>query len=114
MDDGTFEEIGWDQAIKEVADQLVGIRDSYGGDKIMYYGGGGQGNHTGGAYVRSVMQTLGMQYRSNALAQEDGHVLGPRQVLRSPRHWGFAGLSSHRLRRVHRQEPLAQSWLSGS
>ena len=30
MEDGTFQEITWDQAIKEVADQLVGIRDAYG------------------------------------------------------------------------------------
>jgi|TARA_Y100001936_G_scaffold234731_1_gene262163 anaerobic selenocysteine-containing dehydrogenase len=91
MDDGTFQEISWDQAIKEVADQLVGIRDSYGGDKIMYYGGGGQGNHTGGAYVRSVMQTLGMQYRSNALAQEktgmywvQGKFFGRQDIGASP------------------------------
>ena len=70
MEDGTFIEISWDQAIKEVADQLVGIRDTYGGDKILYYGGGGQGNHFPGAYARSVIQTLGIQYRSNALAQE--------------------------------------------
>ena len=91
MEDGTFEEISWDQAIKEVADQLVGIRDTYGGDKIMYYGGGGQGNHTGGAYVRSVMQTLGMQYRSNALAQEktgmywvQGKFFGRQDIGASP------------------------------
>ncbi len=91
MDDGTFQEISWDQAIKEVADQLVGIRDSYGGDKIMYYGGGGQGNNTGGAYVRSVMQTLGMQYRSNALAQEktgmywvQGKFFGRQDIGASP------------------------------
>ncbi len=38
MEDGTFAEISWDQAIKEVADQLVGIRDTHGGDKILYYG----------------------------------------------------------------------------
>ena len=38
LEDGTFAEISWDQAINEVADQLVGIRDVYGGDKIMYYG----------------------------------------------------------------------------
>ena len=48
-DDGTFEEVSWDVAIAEVAERLVGIRDSVGGDKILYYGGGGQGNHFPGA-----------------------------------------------------------------
>ena len=43
-DDGTYEEIDWDTAIREVAERLGAIRDTYGGDKIFYYGGGGQGN----------------------------------------------------------------------
>lgn len=68
--DGTFEEIDWDTAIAEVAERLAAIRDEVGGDKILYYGGGGQGNHLPGAYARGLMQTLGMRYRSNALAQE--------------------------------------------
>ncbi|WP_419946158.1 molybdopterin-dependent oxidoreductase [Candidatus Poriferisodalis sp.] len=69
-DDGTFEEVSWEVAIAEVAERLGDIRDSVGGDKILYYGGGGQGNHFPGAYARSVLQTLGVKYRSNALAQE--------------------------------------------
>lgn len=69
-DDGTFEEVSWDVAIAEVAERLTGIRDAVGGDKILYYGGGGQGNHFPGAYARGVLQTLGVKYRSNALAQE--------------------------------------------
>ncbi|WP_423921617.1 molybdopterin-dependent oxidoreductase [Candidatus Poriferisodalis sp.] len=69
-DDGTFEEVSWDVAIAEVAERLTGIRDSVGGDKILYYGGGGQGNHFPGAYARGVLGTLGVKYRSNALAQE--------------------------------------------
>ena len=36
----------------------------------MYFGGGGQGNHLGGAYSGSVQQALGVKYKSNALAQE--------------------------------------------
>ncbi len=91
LEDGTFAEISWDQAIKEVADQLVGIRDVYGGDKIMYYGGGGQGNHFPGAYARSVLQTLGVKYRSNALAQEktgmywvQGKFFGRQDIGASP------------------------------
>ena len=68
--DGTFEEIDWDTAIREVAEKFAAIRDEHGGDKIFYYGGGGQGNHLPGAYARSTLAALGNVYRSNALAQE--------------------------------------------
>ncbi|OMC48795.1 molybdopterin-dependent oxidoreductase [Mycobacterium sp. IS-1264] len=68
--DGTFEEIDWDTAIVEIAERFKHIRDTYGGDKIFYYGGGGQGNHLGGAYSGAFLKALGSRYRSNALAQE--------------------------------------------
>lgn len=68
--DGTFEEIDWDTAIVEIAEGFKHIRDAYGGDKIFYYGGGGQGNHLGGAYSGAFLKALGSRYRSNALAQE--------------------------------------------
>ena len=69
-DDGTFERVSWDTAIREVAARLAEIRDTHGGDKIFYYGGGGQGNHLGGAHSVSLRNALGIRYRSNALAQE--------------------------------------------
>ncbi len=68
--DGTFEEIDWDTAIREVVGRLAAIRDTHGGDKIFYYGGGGQGNHLPGAYAGATLGALGSVYRSNALAQE--------------------------------------------
>lgn len=68
--DGTYEEIDWDTAISEIAEGFSRIRDEYGGDKIFYYGGGGQGNHLGGAYSGAFLKALGSRYRSNALAQE--------------------------------------------
>lgn len=68
--DGSFEEIDWDTAITEIAEGFRQIRDSHGGDKIFYYGGGGQGNHLGGAYSGAFLKALGSRYRSNALAQE--------------------------------------------
>jgi anaerobic selenocysteine-containing dehydrogenase len=81
--DGTFEEIDWDTAIAEVAGRLNAVRDTYGGDKILYYGGGGQGNHLGGAYSGATLRAFGSMYRSNALAQEktgefwvNGRLLG--------------------------------------
>ncbi|MET9489499.1 molybdopterin-dependent oxidoreductase [Nocardia sp. NPDC006630] len=68
--DGEFEEIDWDTAISEITARLreVGLR--YGGESIFYYGGGGQGNHLGGAYAPATMAAFGMKYRSSALAQE--------------------------------------------
>lgn len=68
--DGSFEEIDWDTAIREVAARLSAVREAHGGESIFYYGGGGQGNHLGGAYTSSVLSALGVRYRSNALAQE--------------------------------------------
>lgn len=69
-DDGSFERIDWDTAINEIAGRFMAIRDEYGGDKIFYYGGGGQGNHLPGAYGITTTSALGGKYRSNALAQE--------------------------------------------
>jgi formate dehydrogenase len=81
--DGTYEEIEWDTAIAEIADGFAKIRDEHGGDKIFYYGGGGQGNHLGGAYSGAFLKAIGSRYRSNALAQEktgehwvDAHLYG--------------------------------------
>jgi anaerobic selenocysteine-containing dehydrogenase len=68
--DGTFEEIDWDTAIAEIASKFADIKAEYGGETILYYGGGGQGNHLGGLYGDSTLRTLGSRYRSNALAQE--------------------------------------------
>ena len=82
-DDGTFEEIDWDTAIREVAARLRKIKSEYGGDTIFYYGGGGQGNHLPAAYSAATRRALGSRYRSSALAQEktgefwvSGHLLG--------------------------------------
>ncbi len=68
--DGTYEEIDWDTAITEVAQRLAAVRDEHGGETIFYYGGGGQGNHLGGAYSSSLLKALGARHRSSALAQE--------------------------------------------
>lgn len=78
-DDGTYEPIDWDTAIREVADRLAAVRDTAGGERILYYGGGGQGNHLPGLYSRATRAALGMKYQSSALAQEktgEIHVIG--------------------------------------
>jgi anaerobic selenocysteine-containing dehydrogenase len=67
---GDFEAIDWDTAMAEIAERLMAVRDSHGGETIFYYGGGGQGNHLGGAYSTATMAAYGARYRSSALAQE--------------------------------------------
>jgi anaerobic selenocysteine-containing dehydrogenase len=81
--DGTFEEIDWDTAIAEVAARFGDVIAEHGGEKILFYGGGGQGNHLGGAYGSATRAALGIKFQSNALAQEktgefwvDGQLFG--------------------------------------
>ena len=102
--DGSFEEIDWDTAIREVAARFAAIRDTYGGESIFYYGGGGQGNHLPGAYGRSDARGARLDPSlERARAGEDRRVLGRRQDGRR--------LHARRLRAlrggaVPRQEPL--------
>ncbi len=80
--DGSFSTVSWDTAISEIAAKLAAIRDSHGGDKIFYYGGGGQGNHLPAGYAMSTLAALGSRYRSNALAQEKtGELLVASQMF---------------------------------
>ncbi len=69
-DDGTFEEVDWETAAREVAERLGAVRDEHSGDKIMYYGGGGQGNHLCGAYGAALHKGFGGRFRSSAVGQE--------------------------------------------
>ena len=80
---GGYDPIDWDTALTEIADNLSRVRDTHGGEKIFYYGGGGQGNHMPGVHAQSTLGALGAKYRSNALAQEktgefwvSDHMLG--------------------------------------
>ncbi|MBN1530402.1 MAG: molybdopterin-dependent oxidoreductase [Thermoleophilaceae bacterium] len=68
--DGGYDEIDWDTAVSEIAAGFLRIRDEHGGASIFYYGGGGQGNHLGGAYSGAFLKALGSRFRSSALAQE--------------------------------------------
>ncbi|MDH0030188.1 MULTISPECIES: molybdopterin-dependent oxidoreductase [unclassified Acinetobacter] len=68
--DGSFTEVSWEQAIQEIADQLVYIRNNYGGTAFASVGGGGQGNHLGAAYGRQLLYAMKSFYAYNSLAQE--------------------------------------------
>lgn len=68
--DGGFDEIDWDTAIREVTARAMALAAAHGGASLMYYGGGGQGNHLPGVYSRPLRAVLGMRHQSSALAQE--------------------------------------------
>jgi anaerobic selenocysteine-containing dehydrogenase len=81
--DGSFEEIDWDTAIAEIAARLREVVDRHGGKSVALYGGGGQGNHAGGAYANALLRALGSRHVFNALSQEktgdfwvNGHMFG--------------------------------------
>jgi len=81
--DGSFERIDWDTAITEIAGRLLDLKARHGGESVFYYGGGGQGNHLGGAYAAATRAAIGSVFSSNALAQEktgefwvDGRLYG--------------------------------------
>lgn len=88
--DGSYENIDWDTAIAEIAEKLSAIKSKYGGESILYYGGGSQGNHLGATYANSTIKALGIQYRSNALAQEKtGEAWVQGKMTGSPVHGDF-------------------------
>jgi anaerobic selenocysteine-containing dehydrogenase len=81
--DGTFEKVSWETAVAEIAARIKGIRKAHGGHAFAYYGGGGQGNHLGGAHSGSLRVAMRTRYIYTALAQEktggfwvDGKLFG--------------------------------------
>src|SRR6201997_2526551 len=81
--DGGFDEIDWDTAIAEIAARMRDIVERHGGKSVALYGGGGQGNHAGGAYATGFLRALGSRHVFNALSQEktgdfwvNGHMFG--------------------------------------
>jgi anaerobic selenocysteine-containing dehydrogenase len=81
--DGGFDAIDWDTAVAEIAAKLREVVDRHGGKSIALYGGGGQGNHAGGAYANAMLRALGSRHVFNALSQEktgdfwvNGHMFG--------------------------------------
>ncbi len=88
QEDGSFVQISWDQATSEIAEKMKGIRDEFGGDAFAIVGGGGQGNHLGGAYAQQLRYAMGgSRYVYSALAQEktmdfwvNGRLFGDQRV----------------------------------
>lgn len=70
LPDGSFVQVSWEEALTEIAAHLLAIRKQHGGDAFAFVGGGGQGNHLGGAYSRQLLAAMQSRYAYNALGQE--------------------------------------------
>ncbi|MFN8643965.1 MAG: molybdopterin-dependent oxidoreductase [Candidatus Binatia bacterium] len=68
--DGTFERIGWEQAIAEIAAKLSAIRAAHTPRAIGLVGIGGQANHMDAPYGLTFLSALGSKRWFNAFAQE--------------------------------------------
>ncbi len=68
--DGRFVRVSWDEALDDIAARLTDIRDQHGGKAFAFVGGGGQGNHLGGAYSGQLRAAMKSRYIYTALAQE--------------------------------------------
>lgn len=68
--DGSFVRVSWEDALADIAKRLLAIRDQHGGRAFALYGGGGQGNHLGGAYSRQILKVMKSRFVYSALAQE--------------------------------------------
>lgn len=68
--DGTFERIGWEQAISEIAARLSAIRAAHSPRAIGLVGIGGQANHMDAPYGLTWLSALGSKRWFNAFAQE--------------------------------------------
>ena len=87
-DDGSFEEVPWDQALTEIAEKMLSLKEQHGPDCFAIVGGGGQGNHLGGAYAQQLRHAMGgSRYVYSALAQEktmdfwmNGRLFGDQRV----------------------------------
>ena len=103
--DGTFEPVSWDVAIREVAARFAEVRDTHGGDKILYYGRRGPGKssrgRTRGAAASRTRGPVSVQRpragKDRPRLDEQPHARG--RVAR--------GLSRLRSGDHHGQEPVA-------
>lgn len=87
MEDGVYVDISWEQAIQEIGSKLKSVQEQHGGERILFYGGGGQGNHLGATYVASLLNALDVRYRGNPASQEKtGHTFVFSQMFGLPVH----------------------------
>jgi len=83
-EDGSFEAIGWEQAIGEIAEKLNAIRRAHAPRAIAVAGMGGQGGHSQGFGIIPFMFGIGSPMVFTALSQEKTqHALVDRRLIRA-------------------------------
>jgi len=107
---GKHERISWDQAISEISDRLLAIKQEHGPKAISYMGGGGLGGQMEVGVGLRLLGAMGSRYFYSSLAQEfsnsywvEGRVCGRQgMVSGSDVHnadtvvaWGWNGWLSH-------------------
>ncbi len=115
--DGHHQRISWEQAISEISQKLLSIKEQYGGNTIAYMGGGAVGGQMECAVGLKLLSTLGSRNYYSSLAQEfsnvywvDGRITGKQGSASQPEThkadtvvaWGWNGWMSN-------QEPQARS-----
>lgn len=68
--DGSFVRVSWDEALDDIAKRLLALRARHSGNAFAFLGGGGQGNHMGGAYGSQIRAAMKSRNLYNALGQE--------------------------------------------
>lgn len=111
------ERISWEQAIGEIAEKLLQIKEKYGGEAISYMGGGSVGGQMEVAMGLKLVNALGSRNYYSSLTQEfsnvywaDGRIVGKQGIASQPdtHHcdtlvaWGWNGWMSN-------QEPQART-----
>ncbi len=107
---GVHERIGWEQAISEISEKLLAIREHHGPKALAYMGGGGTGGQMEVGVGVPVLRMLGSHYYYSALAQEfsnifwvDGRITGRQGLITWPDPhradtvvaWGWNGWMSN-------------------
>jgi anaerobic selenocysteine-containing dehydrogenase len=70
QNDGSFKSVTWNEALDDIAARLVNLRKKQGGTAFATVGGGGQGNHLGGAYLAQIRAAMKSKFNYNSLGQE--------------------------------------------
>ncbi|MBP1760851.1 MAG: anaerobic dehydrogenase, typically selenocysteine-containing [Firmicutes bacterium] len=104
------ERISWEQALNEISQKMLAIKEKHGGKAIAYMGGGALGGQMQVGVGLRLLSLLGSRYYYSSLAQEfsnsywvDGRVTGKQSlVTMSDVHnadtvvaWGWNGWMSH-------------------
>ena len=69
-EDGSFEEVTWDEAIDAIGKKLRALVDRHGPRSVALVGVGGQGNHMDAPYALGWLRGIGSKRWFNAFAQE--------------------------------------------